>query len=253
MYDYTILMTACIAPKPESPVKRKDPLLRLKDYETALRFWLDYPDPRIQAIAIIDNSGYDLNALKEQIFTNPLGRKVEFLQVPSVELPISVEGKPLYAYGEADMMNQAFLQSKLLKNSKYIIKTTGRLYFPNLSKLLSAIPFDTDFVIDCRYIPFAYAYAVTTLFLTKYEFYINYLFPLKEQIQLLRQGIEFIYYDCLCSLRNAGTMNLCLRFPVNVPPVGFGAHSNKNYNQGFWGFAEYTRGFFRKYAPFIWI
>ena len=251
MYDFTILMTACIAPKPESPVKRKNPLLRLKDYETALRFWLDYPDPRIQAITLIDNSGYDLSSLKKQTLSNPWERKVEFLQIPAVELPTSPEGKELYAYGEAEMMNRAFLESQVLQDSCYIIKTTGRLYFPNLSKLLSAIPPGSDFVIDCRKIPVSYA--VTTLFLTKYDFYMNYLFPLKEQIKLSRREIEFIYYDCLFSLRNTGMKNLCLRFPVNVPPVGYGAHSNKNYNQGFWGFAENFRGFFRKYAPFFWI
>ncbi len=232
MYDYTLVMTACIAPKPASPVKRKNPEIRLKDYENALRFWLTYPDRRIQAIVFIDNSGYDLHSLKKLSLSNPLDRKIEFMQIPEVELPVSPQGKTLYAYGEADILNQAFLSSQLVQNSRYIIKTTGRLFFPNLSELLSAIPQNVDFVIDCRKIPVAYA--VTTLFLSKYDFYMKHLFALKEQIKLSYKEIEFVYYEYLLSLHNANMMNLCLRFPINVPPVGFGAHSDKNYNQGFW-------------------
>ena len=252
-YPFAILMTACIAPKATTRVQRKDPLLRLKDYQTALHFWLHYPDERIREIVFTDNSGYDLSSLKALAEDNPYHREIEFLQV--VEPPLPPANLNLgYGYGEGDLMDQSFMKSKILAASEYIVKVTGRLYFPDLSRLISRMRKDVDILIDGRHIPFQKAYYVaTTLFIVRHDFYMNHLYGIKEKILTERVGIEGCYYKTLIPLYRNNKKKIQLRFPVNAPPVGIGAHWNKNYSAGIWRCVEVLRGFFRMFLPFLWL
>src|SRR5579863_580894 len=59
MDRYLLVMTACVDPRQgEYRLNRADPTVRLEDYKTALRFWLQFPDTRIRNILFIENSKY---------------------------------------------------------------------------------------------------------------------------------------------------------------------------------------------------
>ena len=252
-HNFTILMTACIAPKATTCVQRKDPLLRLQDYQTALRFWLHYQDSRITAIVFVDNSGYDLSSLKNLAKDNPYNREIEFLQI--IEPPLPPPGKMGlgYGYGEGDLLDQSFIKSRILAESNYIIKTTGRLYFPALSKLITKMKPGISILIDGRRIPFHKPhYLATTLFIVKHDFYMKYMYNLKEKQLAEQTGFEVCYYNHLMPLYKKNKRTMQFRFPVNTPPIGIGAHWNKNYTKGFWRLIELLRGLCRIFLPFLW-
>ena len=253
-HRFTIFMTACIAPKASRNVARKDPQLRLRDYEDALSYWMHYPDKRITGLVFTDNSGYDLSSLKKTVEDNPFHREVEFLQIEEPVFPDDFPHPRGYGYEEGDILDQSFQKSRLLVNSDYIIKTTGRLYFPNLSRLLSRMKPNVEFVIDSRVIPFHHPhYMTTTLFIVTYSFYMQYMYNLKQKLLEDNSCLEICYFKYLMPLYRNSRALMQPRFPVNVPPVGIGAHYNKNYTRGFWRITELLRGIFRIVLPFLWI
>ena len=81
MDRYLLVMTACVDPSQgEYRLNRADPTIRLEDYKTALRFWLQFPDKRIRNILFIENSNYPLDRLKSIAeHENPLKKNVEFI------------------------------------------------------------------------------------------------------------------------------------------------------------------------------
>src|SRR5690606_8743890 len=94
-------------------------------------------------------------------------------------------------YSELEMIDRAFVNSQLIKNSDYVIKVTGRLFFPKLSKLLNQLPQNLTFLSDCRDFRLfnrSQHYIVTTLFITHKRFYLNTLYDAKSKMFLLQCG-----------------------------------------------------------------
>ena len=99
---YVLLMTACIRPSEinirKHAIWRNDPKIRLNDYKKALDYWLIYPDQRISGIVFVENSGYNLDDLRELVaHGNVYQRKVEFLQYEANEIP------PVLHYGYSEV------------------------------------------------------------------------------------------------------------------------------------------------------
>ena len=134
---YLLCLTATVTPSQGVTVKRSDPKLRQKDYLEALRFWLHHPDPRLDNILFVENSGNDLRLFRELVHDeNFRSKDVEFVST----LPMSVPSGLHYGWAELKMLDEAFEVSRLVGQSSHLIKVTGRLTFPEISAWLDSIP-----------------------------------------------------------------------------------------------------------------
>ena len=254
--EFTLLLTACISPQIEEKntvfqLIRKDVSLRLQDYIKALRYWLDYKDDRIKVILFVENSGYDMSIIKNEVNNNPYNRKVKFIQYPLISIPSGLH----YGYAELDMLDRVMKTYSVVNPCEFIVKLTGRLVFPNLTKLLDKIQNTDNFIIDSRDYSFGSEqhYCVTTLFITKLDFYIEYLYNKKRLLTQREPYIEHLFFKILKPLYLNKYSGLLMRFPINVYPKGVGAHKNVNYSSLRHRIKNLFRFIFRYLFPNIWI
>lgn len=252
---FLLLMTVCIAPTQvnvgdNSKLSRTNVNLRLSDYLSAFTYWLEYKDDRIGGILFVENSGYDLTLFRNIAENNPHRRKIEFIQYTTGFIPAGIH----YGYAELDMIDKVFGDSSIIKDFDYVIKTTGRLYFPRLRALLDVIDTSDEIVIDSRdYSIFSEQhYCVTTLFVVRYDFYMKYLFDVKRNLTLNHPYIEHLFFNILKPLSKK-KIGIVMRFPIEVSPRGIGAHSNRNYSSFSRKLKNLIRALFRYLFPNIWI
>ncbi|MBU3714502.1 MAG: hypothetical protein FGM46_06085 [Ferruginibacter sp.] len=246
-------MTACIRPYNtiayNNPRFRSDIAQRLIDYETAFRFWLNYNASQILNIVFIDNSGYPLDSFKAiSENENVYNRNIEFLQIVPKPIPPGIH----YGYSELEMIDIAAEQSRLINQTKFFIKVTGRLYFPKLKSLLNSVKGSTLFLADSRDYSFAgksKRYILTTLLVVNKDFFNR---KLKRAFNEMTPGetshFETLYYRILKPIENIDK-RIILRFPFNVNPVGYGAHWNVNYKSFTKRLEYFIRGIFRFLLP----
>jgi hypothetical protein len=250
--QYLLVMTACIDPR-NAPhkVHRSDPQIRMEDYKKALNFWLQYPDQRIGSILFIENTGYPLTELQSVCDNNPLCKKVEFISLQCNDYPPDVH----YGYAELNMLDEGLAKSQLAKTSHYVIKVTGRLMFPDLTKLLNQLPQDYQFAVDCRAsTPFAkkrLAFVTTQLMIISTDFYERYLRNIRHQMNREITHIETILYREF--VKHSAEKGAILRWRVNCDPVGLAAHWSKDYRSGKQRAINACRALARKLFPSCWI
>lgn len=230
--NYSLLMTACIQPSlaDYNAISRSDPKLRLNDYKIAFRYWLSYEEDKITHIIFTENSGYDLTELKEIAeIENLYNRKIEFVQFIASPIPEGVH----YGYSELEILDKTFDFSKIILETDFFIKVTGRLYFPKLKKLLKRISSSNLITIDFKDFKIFHIkkqYAITTLVVIRNDFFLNNLYGIKNKMDDSHNSLfETLYYNFLQPLALANK-NIVTRFPINVNPVGIGAHWNVNYD-----------------------
>jgi hypothetical protein len=253
---YLLTMTACVDPSQgQYRLKRSDPSIRLQDYKTALRYWLNLPDKRVQDILFIENSNYPLDSLKEIAEQeNPLKKHVEFISLDCNWYPQGGH----YGYAELRMLDLGLQQSKLRNSTTHMIKVSGRFKFPALSKLLDRLPDEFDAVADTRAWQTLRRRHVrpnvtTQIILFSHDLYKTHL---QECYHELVPGgpiahMEGIYYVKLAEL--AKTYKVIFRFPCNVSPVGFPAHREKSYTHPKQIMTDGIRAVARRVLPNWWI
>jgi hypothetical protein len=228
--EYVVVISACIDPSNGSiEVSRSDPSIRLQDYISGLRFWLNISDRRLDKIVFIENSGYPLDALQELAHvSNPLNKQVEFISLCCNEYPEGVH----YGYAELNMLDEAFKLSKLLDRSSYLIKATGRLTFPTILRLLDRLNDDYIFAVDCRnnklFVPCPQVFTTTQLMIFSTSFYRKYLLNLKAGLSKDMVCIETLIYNKLITFQ--GEKGAILRWSVNVDPSGYSSGWSKSYD-----------------------
>ncbi len=163
-----------------------------------------------------------------------------------------------YGYSELEMLDQALSQSRLRRASTHMIKTTGRLIFPSLSKLLDKLPDDLRFAADGRAeLPFRAskgAFISTQVFLARHDFYDAHL--RKSYLSLAKAHhyphfVEHLFFQKLEPLKHE--KGILLRFPVNCEPVGFAGHLTKQYNSPSRLLITKARAISRVIAPNFWL
>jgi hypothetical protein len=254
---FLLLMTACIKPSDYNlsnhSISRGDPIVRLNDYKIALRHWLSHQDERINSIVFVENSGYDLIELKEIVAgENTYNRKIEFLQCMASVIPTGIH----YGYSELEMIDYAFEHSKLLTGADCFIKVTGRLYFPNVSKLLNKMK--NQLVMadsrDFKILNKSKHYILTTIVIAEVEFYKANLYDVKKSMVKGKTDLmESIYYSILKPLYLQDPRKYMLRFPFEVEPVGVGAHWNVDYQSKKKKLESFLRNVVRTVLPKLWI
>jgi hypothetical protein len=242
-------------------IDRADPAIRLLDYQQALRFWLSYPDPRTRRILFIENSGYPLDSLEAIAASeNPLRKVTEFISLNCNWYPETSH----YGYAEMRMLDLGLQQSRLRRETTHMIKITGRLTFPALSKLLDHVPASFDFVADARAwltpwkkhrVPFV----GTQLILFSHDFYLSYLQTqydrMAESYQPGRQRplLETFFYRALTEQPQSAGHPRLLRFPCSVDPLGQPAHRSRSYSHPAQRVTNAFRAGMRRIAPGWWL
>lgn len=257
MKNFALLLTACIMPADATiqgtNLQRNNPAVRLEDYKKSLIYWLNYKDERIKSIIFVENSGYNLADLRELTAkNNKANREIEFLQFEASAVPPGLH----YGYQELEMIDNALAHSKLLHQANYIIKATGRLYFPALSKLLDTIKANQVFISDSRDFDFlnqSHHYVLTTLFIAQKQFYLKYLYKAKDTMVKSTSLMELLFYHILKPLHNTAPEKVVLRFPFNVNPVGVSATLNKSYVSKKQKIVFMFRGVCRVLFPSFWV
>lgn len=254
MKEITVLLTACIEPpkRPGLVLVRTDPEERLNDYLTALVFWLQLRDDRVRNIVFSENSGYSLDRLKavaaEQ---NPHGRKVEFLQSTSNWWPEGVH----YGWAELEIIDRSLQQSRFLAEASYFAKVTGRLCFPQFTRLLDKLPAEFLFAVDARnnrwFVKTPQVFVTTQCMLFKTSFYREFLLGVRSEMGGGVTHIEDLLYRKLVIFRDRE--GAVLRWPCNCDPVGIGAHWNKDYRSKKQRAISACRALARRLAPRWWV
>lgn len=253
MSDYLVVMTACVDPSTgPAKVDRSDPVTRLEDYRRALRFWLDYPDARLNKILFLENSGYALDELRREAENNPRNKQIEFVSRSDNDYPATLG----YGYPELRMLDWGIQQSSLAQVSKYYVKATGRLMFPRVSRLLDRLPLQYDFAVDSRnnawLVKRPQVFVTTQLMILSKDFYDKHIRALWQQME--GRGIyqiENLLWDEL--VRYRGRPGAILRWPVNVDPVGLAAHWRKNYTSPGQRVRNRIRAVARVVVPWWWL
>jgi hypothetical protein len=239
--DYTILLTACVTPAYE--VTRSDPRVRMEDYKQGLAFWLKSP---FQKIVLTENSGHSLEPFRE--IAAQYNKQVEL---------ISVEPrKPFhyhYGYEEMRMVDRAFAESALMRESKYFIKATGRLTFPKITRLINNLPDDYLFAVDSRNACVTRPFVTTQLMIFSSTLYRDVLFDRESELSNISGFIENSIHDTLIKFN--GKPGAILRWPVNCHPEGRPAfwHNAKRYDSLQQKATQIARGVCRKAFPGWWI
>ena len=252
MKRYLVVMTACIDPSQGwVKVPRCDPAVRLGDYRKGLSFWLGHPDPRLNDILFLENSGYPLDSLGELAGKeNPHRKKVELLSFRCNEYPVGVH----YGYAELALLDLGLAKSKLASECPYFIKATGRHTFPRISGLLDRLPEDYWFAVDCRHHRGwgkLQRVATTQLMLFSSAFYREHMGDIKHLLgPPPMTHVENLFYRQLIPYR--GDPRAILRWPVSVDPTGVSAFG-EDYGALSQRLKNWSRTVLRVLAPGWWI
>jgi hypothetical protein len=250
--QYLLTLTACIRTKVDTAQFINDHQQRLKDYEVALRFWLDYPDPRTNRILFIENSGASLDSLRQIASTSH--KTVEFVSLNNdSERPEGLH----YGYSEMMMLDHGLRQSKLRATTTHMIKATGRLRFPRLTRLLDRLPDQYDIAVDSRYSKgltrSGQRFTTTQIFMVSHDFYDRYL--RYEYLALVPNSyptlFEHVMFERLIPMRDQP--GVIMRWPVNLDPIGKAAHWGRDYDSFSRRIVAMGRGIARVIAPNWWV
>jgi len=174
--SFCLLLTATIDVAGISEMARNDTSLRLSDYETALRMWLESGFAR--KIVFVENSGFDLSSLRH-IVAEYHGQsvEVEFLSFWGQDFPRAF-GK---GYGEMIALKYADHHSQFLRESLHFLKVNGRYFLANGRVLISGIVSTPNRSIVCDLCD-NLRWADSRAFGGTTEFLQSKLLPLAEQV-----------------------------------------------------------------------
>lgn len=127
-YKVCVLLTACVCPNGMSYTVLQDSNVRAKQYKKALDYYIK--DTEIP-IVFCENTNYDFSSDYLQYIQS--GR-LEYITFDGNNYD-KLRGK---GYGEAKIMEYAVENSAIIRNSKYVIKITGRLIITDIKRIVSS-------------------------------------------------------------------------------------------------------------------
>lgn len=247
---FVILMTATVDPGPfRGVVVRNDPSERARDYATAVKYWVNHPDPRIAGLVFCENSGGDGLSRVQAILDEGTTARVEWLTFEGNDAPADRH----YGYSELGSVDFAFRNSVYLAKAPHFAKVTGRLTFPHLSALLDFLPPNTRWAADCRR-----AYRSeggvrlrmrTELMLFSRDFYAAELLGARESMRC--SHIEEFLAERM--IPHIGEPGFVPRFRSEPRPMGIGAHHGRSYTRPMHQAKVAMRDLVRRFAPRIWL
>jgi len=253
---YSLLATACVAPPPAPGLARAEPAERLSDYGDALAKWVDHRDPRIGNIIVLENSGQLVNELVDEI-AKRVRKPQRGIELISYVGPARAPGLH-YGFSEFQMIDH-LLDSATGALNERLIKTTGRYYYPAISRLLDRLPENFSFVADSvvhaavPYLGRAGGRTTRTgLFIAEAHFFdtkLRRLYQIMQPINRLSH-IDDLIFDVFRG--EHGREGIYMRFPVNCEPEGIGGNGD-NFGSPKKRVKGALRGLLRAVAPSIWL
>lgn len=171
-----LILTATVDPSGISFMKRTDKDQRYRDYKQALAKWLG--TDCLDGIIFCENSGADLSEL-EDMATTAGGTKTEFLSFYGQDFPRS-RGK---GYGEMLTLKYILEHSSMIDKweNSFLIKVNGRYFVKNIYLLSHFLRNNPDLDAVCTFRE-NLRYSDSQVFAGSRYFFLNYLFPLSENI-----------------------------------------------------------------------
>ena len=123
-----------ILPQERRFVRIKNPEERLDQYMDSLKFYII--NTNIRKIVFCDNSGYGFNKEELYLLADRNHKEVEIIQFIGDKNSIEKYGK---GYGEGELVKYALENSRLLEETDYFIKVTGRLKVRNINIIKNKI------------------------------------------------------------------------------------------------------------------
>jgi hypothetical protein len=148
-----LIMTATITPKSGAfLLARTDPESRRRDYEKALRHYLEPLSAGVfDLLVFAENSDSDLGSLKALVQKGGLSEKVEFLSLYGLDYPHEYSR----GYGEFFLLDRV-MQSAIMRAQSpdsIVWKVTGRYRVVNIEQLVRKRPASFDLYCNCRDYP----------------------------------------------------------------------------------------------------
>jgi hypothetical protein len=203
--------------------------LRIRDYLEAIKYWGNYPDPRIKGVVFCENSGADQHIFETAATEFRSTRAFEALGFHGNTRPPGMH----YGYAELGTIDYACQNSLIIKKHRHFIKVSGRLVFPRLTPLVDTLDDDTLTAVDCRR-----AYrgengvrlrARTQMMVFERGFYNRVLLGTRVEMLGNCSNIEEFLAQKLLPLYQDRMPGIYLRWKVECPALGYGAAYNKNY------------------------
>jgi hypothetical protein len=127
----TVILTATVNPHTQNRLMVFDPAVRATEYRRALRRWVrlagEWPDLRL---VLAENSGADLTDLTRGL---PPSDRLLLVPVPPPAATVVARGKGAC---EAELLESVLPRIPVADASELVLKCTGRLFVPNVRRLL---------------------------------------------------------------------------------------------------------------------
>lgn len=172
-FNFAIILPCTINPNEMPNVARYDVETRLNDYKKSFNFWIE--NKNINKIILIENSGYDLS------FFNKIAKKFpnKKIEIISSNSNNSFNKKLGKGYGEYLCLKEVFENSKIVKNTDYFIKITGRYIIKNFNSILKdMISNNADIYLNLSN---NLKYSDSVIYGGNKKFFENYVIPEKEK------------------------------------------------------------------------
>ena len=171
--DFSIILTASIKPLNIPYLARSSPEDRLNDYKETFVKWCK--NEFTEKIIFIENSGCDLGFFNEKAKEFP-NKKIEII---SANLNNSFPKELGKGYGDYLCLKEVFSKSKIVSETDFFCKITGRYYVKNFSKIYEE--FEKKKSDIQVYIKNNLTYADSHVFGGSKKFFLNYVVPLASK------------------------------------------------------------------------
>lgn len=243
---HILLLTATISPGNAPELARADPIARLHDYESSLRYYLTLINNPLHGIVFVENSDSDVSSLKQSADKMGFTNRVEFL-CNYGSYTYAERGR---AYGEFKLLDYAMTNSVMVRDSSkdaVVWKVTGRYKVLNLATMIRRAPVNLDMYIDMKDRPLRWMDMRLMAWTPKG--YDRLFLGIADSI-----GKDFNERAMRESMpEHVDEVTLVRRFR-NEPRIdGIRGYDNANYSHGFNLFKFYLRVLARICVPWFWI
>ena len=228
-YKSCILLTACVNPQGMPHTTLQDSRIRAEQYKRALDFYLC--ETRLPII-FCENTMYDMSS---DYFQYIESGRLEYLTFDGNDYD-KRRGK---GYGEAIIMKFAIDHSRIISNSKYVIKVTGRLIITNITRYSSSVLFQLNNLFRSNIND---NFIATYLFIARPKLILLFIERHKNLIQEIPPNKESIEYQWYRALTKDTELNNTTYIPfISIPNVvGISGTTGKPYSmedRRIWNFA----------------
>lgn len=234
-FNFAIILPCTINPCGMPNVARYDVETRLNDYKKSFNFWIK--NKNINKVILIENSGYDLSVFNKIAKDFP-NKKIEILSSNSNNSFNKKLGK---GYGEYLCLKEVFENSKIVKETDYFIKITGRYIVKNFDSILKdMISNNTDIYVNLSN---NLKYSDSVIYGGNKKFFENYVIPEKEKTtdEINNISENKIANATLKAVSEGLTLS---RIPIYADTEGFIGTNGKKLKQN--TFKKIKLYFFRK-------